>query len=90
MVVNGMPDKHTKLEALFNKVRTLSELQQELVAEVLAEMTASAYQLSNDELEILLPELAGANRGDYASQESVDAILNTPWVRSKSLAASGQ
>ena len=53
MVVNGMPDKHTKLEALFNKVRTLSELQQELVAEVLAEMTASAYQLSKDELEIL-------------------------------------
>ena len=77
-----MPDTHAKLEALFDKVRALPEPQQELIADALADMTRDqVYQLSDDELAVLVPELEGARRGEFASAAEVDAVLNTPWVR---------
>ncbi len=80
-----MPSSNSRLEVLFDKVRTLPEPQQDLIADALADLTADqAYQLSEAELAILEPELAGARRGEFALQSDVDAVLNTPWVEPRS------
>lgn len=68
-----------KLEALFSKVRALSPQQQERVLEALSDITDTPYQLSDEELAVLLPELEGARRGETASPADVDAALNESW-----------
>ncbi len=77
-----MPDTHAKLEALFDKVRSMPEPQQELIADALSDLTTDrVYQLRDDELAILHPEFEGARRGEFAPAGDVDAVLNTPWIR---------
>jgi hypothetical protein len=84
MQVVPMPPTNTTLEALFDKVRRLPEVEQDLIADTLADLTDnSIYQLSDDELSVLVPEIEGAQRGEFAGRASVDALLNTPWVKSK-------
>jgi hypothetical protein len=76
---------HKRLEELFTKVRSLPEPLQETVADALAEMTSDEpYQLSDDELAVLVPALARAGRGEFADDDDIDAILNQPWTKSQS------
>jgi hypothetical protein len=73
-----------KLEALFAKVRAMPPRQQELVADALADLTEEPYQLEDDELELLLPELEAARRGEFCTQDEVDAVLRAPWRPTRS------
>lgn len=75
----GMATIAQKLEALFSRVRALPQHQQERVVEALSDLTDAPYRLSDDELTLLLPELEGARRGEFASAEEVDTELNRPW-----------
>jgi thymidylate kinase len=76
---------HERLEELFTKVLSLPEPLQETVAEALAEMTSDEpYQLSDDELAILIPALARAEHGEFVDDDDIDAILNQPWTKSQS------
>ena len=68
-----------KLESLFAKVRALPAQHQEQVVEALVELTNEPYRLTEDELAILVPELEGARRGEFASQAEVDAVLRSSW-----------
>jgi hypothetical protein len=74
-----------KLEDLFDKVRAMPASQQALIAEALAELTTEPYQLSDDELRVLTPALDGVGRGEFAAKSAVDAVLHTPWTKSRSL-----
>ena len=80
-----MVNTHDRLEALFEKVRALPDPEQEAVVEALTELTSgSPYQLTDDELSVLVPELEGAHRGEFATKEAVDAVLGAPWKKSRS------
>ena len=74
-----MTTTHEKLEALFAKVRALPRSRQEQVVDALADLTGEPYQLTDDEIELLLPELEATRRGEFVSQEDVDAVLRSPW-----------
>jgi len=75
-----MPTTEDKLETLFAKVRTLFEERKELAVEALSEIADDAiYQLSDDERAVLEPELEAARRGEFASDEEVDRVLNKRW-----------
>ena len=71
------------LEVLFQKVRALPAREQELIAEALADLTAHVYHLSDDEARLLMPELDGARRGEFAPGASVQDVLNTPWKKTR-------
>jgi hypothetical protein len=64
------------LELAIAKVRALPEEKQQLAAELLEEVAAveEPYVLSEAEKAILLPALERANRGEFASDESVAAL----------------
>jgi hypothetical protein len=69
-----------KLEALFAKVRALPKERQEYVAMALAEIAEDdVYVLSEEESAILEPALERAKRGEFASDDDVDMVLNKPW-----------
>ena len=74
-----MQNQHPVLEELFAKVRAMPTPQQDLIADVLADLTAEVYQLSDAELAVLVPELEGVQRGDFVNRSAVDAVLHTPW-----------
>jgi hypothetical protein len=75
-----MPKTEEKLETLFAKVRTLSKERQELVVEALSEIAEEdVYVLTDEERAVLEPELEAAKRGEFASDEEVDEVLNKPW-----------
>jgi hypothetical protein len=76
-----MANINPRLEALFDKVRALPEPQQAAVAETLAEITDGTYQLSASEIALLMPELEAANRREFASRDTVDAVLTTVWTK---------
>ena len=80
-----MTETRERLEALFDKVRALPEPQLEVVVDALDALTSeSVYRLSDEELSVLLPELEGARRGEFASRAAVEAVLNTPWTGARS------
>lgn len=68
-----------KLEALFAKVRTLPERRQEAILELLTEEIEEPYQLSEEELAVLRPALARAQRGEFVPDEEVADLLDKPW-----------
>ena len=70
-----------KLEALFAKVRALPPHRKEQVVEALCDLTQESYQLSEDELAILLPELERADRAEFADRATVNEILRKPWAK---------
>ena len=80
-----MPTTHDKLEALFAKVRALPQATQERVAEALVDLTQDEpCLLSDEERAVLMTELEGARRREFASQSDVDAVLHRPWVKAPS------
>ena len=74
-----MPTTGEKLEALFQKVRTLPPDRQEQAAFALEEIVQDVYVLSDEERAILEPALERAKRGEFAPEAEVDEILNKPW-----------
>lgn len=68
-----------QLEALLIKVRRLPTARQEAAIEALAEIIAEPYQLSDDELAVLLPALDAADRGEGLSDAESDDLLTKPW-----------
>jgi predicted transcriptional regulator len=75
-----MPTTEDKLETLFAKVRTLPKERKALAVEALSEIAEEeAYLLSDEERAVLEPELEAAKRGEFASHEDVDEVLNKPW-----------
>ena len=68
-----------KLEALFDKVRTLPEAHQVAAIEALSDIAQEPYVLSEDELAVLRPALEEAKRGEnLVSADDLD-LLNKPW-----------
>ncbi len=70
---------HQKLEDLVAKLRTLPVIRQEAAIEALNEIVAEPYQLSDDELAVLLPALDEADRGEGLSDAETDELLTKPW-----------
>ena len=71
----------TTLEELFEKVRNLPESEKAAAAANLRRMTREdVYILSDEELAIVVPELEGALRGEFASDEEVEKALYKPWT----------
>jgi hypothetical protein len=75
-----MPTTEDKLETLFAKVRALPKERKELAVEALSEIAdEEVYILSTDERDVLEPELDAARRGEFASDEEVDEVVNKSW-----------
>lgn len=78
MLYGLMPNTLQKLDALVAKVRTLPQARQEAAIEALSEITEEPYQLSPEELAVLLPALEDARRGDNLTDAESDDLLNKP------------
>jgi hypothetical protein len=71
------------LEDALGKVLRLPEEQQEIAAELLEQLAhneGEPYPLSPDERGAVREALARAERGDFADQSQVDAVLRRPWA----------
>lgn len=71
------------LENALGKVLRLSEDQQEIAAELLEQLAQSGddpFPLSPDELRVVREALVRAERGEFADQAAVDAVLRRPWA----------
>jgi hypothetical protein len=79
-----MGSRQPLLEALFEKVRALPDRLQEQVAEAIADIAEEPYVLDEDELAVILPEIEGAKRGEFASRDDVENILHKTWTKTKS------
>ena len=75
-----MPTTAEKFETLIAKARALPEARLQAVVAALEEIAEEPYQLSADELSILLPALEDALRGEHLTDAESDAILNTSWA----------
>ena len=69
------------LEQAIEKVKALSEERQEYVAELLEEIAAEGdiYHLSDSERLLVREATAELDRGEYASDAAIDAVLHRPW-----------
>lgn len=70
------------LEQALGKVLRLPQDQQEVAAELLEQVAATAatpYVLSEDEKAAVQAALARARDGTFASEADVDAMLRRPW-----------
>ncbi len=74
-----MSANQDKLEALFDKVRSLSKERQEAAVEALAKIASEPYILSEDELAVLKPALERARRGEFAPEAEVSQLLDKVW-----------
>jgi hypothetical protein len=71
------------LEDALGKVLRLPKAQQQIAAELLEQLTADngqPYQLSVDERRVVTEALARAERGEFAADADVDAVLRRPWA----------
>ncbi len=71
------------LEDALGKVLRLPEAKQEIAAELLEQLAADdgqPYLLSTEERRIMREVLARAERGEFADEAEVDAILRWPWA----------
>ena len=70
------------LENAIEKVKTLSTERQEYVAQVLEELAAEGdvYHLTDSERELVREGTAELDRGEFASDAAVDAVLRRPWA----------
>ena len=70
------------LENAIEKVKALSNERQEYVAEVLEEIAAEGdvYLLTDNERQLVREGIAELDRGDYASDAAVAAVLRRPWA----------
>jgi hypothetical protein len=70
------------LEDALEQVRALPEEEQDLAAEMLfliAKRHSPPYQMDAEEREVVERALAEADRGEFASDEAVQAVLNRQW-----------
>ncbi|NJO22663.1 MAG: hypothetical protein HC868_06610 [Sphingomonadales bacterium] len=70
------------LEEAIGKVLRLPEDKQELAAELLEQLAQSEgapYPLSPDERSAIQEALASVQRGEFAEDDAVDALLRRPW-----------
>ena len=70
------------LEIAIEKVKTLSTERQEYVAELLEEIAAEGdvYHLTDSERQLVREGTAELDRGEYASDAAVAAVLRRPWA----------
>ena len=70
------------LEQAIEKVKALPKERQEYVAAVLEEIAAEddVYQLTDDERRLVREGTAELDRGEYASEAAVEAVLRRPWA----------
>jgi len=71
------------LEDALGKVLRLSEAKQEIAAELLEQLAADdgePYLLSAEERRVVTEALARAERGEFAAEADVDAVLRRPWA----------
>ena len=70
------------LEQAIEKVKALSAERQEYVAEVLEEIAAEGdvYHLTDSERRLVREGTAELDRGEYANDTAVDAVLRRPWA----------
>lgn len=71
----------SRLETVIEKLRALPLDRQNEIAEIIEGLglDAGAHNLSDDDLAVLLDSLDQAKRGEFASQDEVDKLLDTPW-----------
>jgi len=70
------------LEDALGKVLRLPREKQEIAAELLEQLAQSdgePYPLSPDERSVIREALARAERGEFAGEAQVDAVLRRPW-----------
>ena len=69
------------LEKAIEKVKALSSERQDYVAEVLEEIAAEGdvYRLTDSERQLVREGTAELDRGEYASDAAVAAVLRRPW-----------
>ena len=72
----------TILENAIEKVKVLSTERQEYIAELLEEIVAEGdvYRLTDDERQLVREGTAELDRGEYASDAAVAAVLRRPWA----------
>ena len=72
----------TVLEKAIEKVKALSTERQEYVAELLEEIAAEGdvYRLTDSERQLVREGTAELDRGEYASDAAVAAVLRRPWA----------
>lgn len=68
-----------RLDAMIEKLKALPQDRIEEVLEILDAAIAGPLELSPEELEVLLPALDAAKRGEFASEETVQELLDKPW-----------
>ena len=70
------------LEEAIEKVKALSTERQEYVAQVLEEIAAEGdvYRLTESERQLVREGTAELDRGEYASDAAVAAVLRRPWA----------
>jgi len=70
------------LEQAIEKVKQLPEDRQAYAAEVLEQIAAQqlgVFQIPDDHIAAVMEGLAQAERGEFATDEEVDAVLRKPW-----------
>ena len=72
----------TALEKAIEKVKALSKERQDYAAEVLEEIAAEGdvYRLTDSERQLVREGTAELDRGEYASDAAVAAVLRRPWA----------
>jgi hypothetical protein len=71
------------LEDALGKVLRLPEAKQEIAAELLEQLAADdgePYLLSAEERRVVRDALARAERGEFAADADVEAVLRRPWA----------
>jgi hypothetical protein len=71
------------LEEALGKVLRLPEAKQEIAAELLEQLAADdgkPYLLSAEERRVVGEALARAERGQFAADADVEAVLRRPWA----------
>ena len=70
------------LEDAIEKVKDLPPERQAYAAEILEQIAAASsepFQVPNDHRAAVLEGLRQAERGEFASDDEVDAVLRKPW-----------
>jgi hypothetical protein len=73
------PQMNAPLEALIERVRALPAEKQNAAAVLLQEWLDEPYALSAEELAVLRPALADAQRGEHLMDLDDAPELNRPW-----------
>ena len=73
------------LETMLERLRALPSDRQAMAAQYFAELLQELakpgpiFSVSEDERSILIEELAGAKRGEFATDDEVAEVLGKPW-----------